>query len=148
MLLLMLLVLLCGDSRMGMNPRLLVALGGAHLTLFISSVDSCLIKAFLCSAFGDTFTDGSSSKMAIKEDLIDINSSTTKQLVQLLPSWNGSWDLSHVNAELMHQVIIPLSSWHEQLNNNCVLFSLLQKQVKFVFGKMRLVWPNQDVSSG
>lgn len=44
-------------------------------------LSASVIKASLCSAFGDTLTDGSCSKTAIKEHLIDINSSTTKQLV-------------------------------------------------------------------
>lgn len=110
-----------------------------------------VIKAFLCSAFGDTFTDGSSSKMAIKEYLIDINSSTTKQLVQLLQSWHRSCGLLHVNAKLMHQVKSSSSDfsfllWHRQLNNRCLLFYLLQKQVNFVLREMWLVWPSQDIS--
>lgn len=108
-----------------MNPRLPVALGGAHLTLFISSVDSCqhsVIKAFLRSAFGDTFTDGSSPETAIKEYLIDINSSTTKQLVQFLQSRHRSCDLLHVIAKLMQLVKSPSSDssfllWPRRLNN-------------------------------
>lgn len=80
-----LLVLLRGDSRMGDESQIA---GSARrsppdsfhqLRGFLSA---CVIKAFLRSAFGDTFTDGSSPETAIKEHLIDINSSTTKQLVQ------------------------------------------------------------------
>lgn len=122
-------MLLRGDSRMGDESQIA---GSARrsppdsfhqLPGFLSA---SVIKAFLRSAFGDIFTDGSSPETAIKEYLIDINSSTTKQLVQFLQSRHRSRDLLHVIAKLMRQVKSPSSDssfllWPRQLNSRYLL---------------------------
>lgn len=149
-------MLLRGDGRMGDESQIA---GSARrsppdsfhqLRGFLSA---SVIKAFLRSAFGDTFTDGSSPETAIKEYLIDINSSTTKQLVQFLQTRHRSCDLLHAIAKLMQQVKSPSSDssvllWPRQLNNTYLLvfFYPPQKRINFIFREMRLARPHQDIS--
>lgn len=68
------------------------------------SLSTRLTKAKPPFAFGDTFTDGLSFKPVTKDiHLIDINSSTTKQILSSSQCCHRSCEVSQVNVKLICQ---------------------------------------------
>lgn len=66
------------------------------------SLSTTLTKAKPPFAFGDTFTDGLSFKPVTKDiHLIDINSSTTKQILSSSQCCHRSCEVSQVNVKLI-----------------------------------------------